>query len=143
MTGQCVVCQTPLPERARSPYCGPHFLEHKKERNREKSRRHRERESIYHPPPKSEEHHLPTETDLGWLDWMDAELGATIRQVVDLLKQGRPGLDPEVAELALWGLHRFDSVRGVIEEKARPVEGGRAQFSNWNGYFESVRRVLT
>jgi hypothetical protein len=144
MNRQCAACGTPLPVGARSPYCLPHYLEHQKERNRAKVRAYRERARNAPPsPPNPDQPHLPTEVDLGWLDWMDSDLGRTIRRVVGMLNGGRGTDDPEVIELAGRALQRYDSIQAAIEDRARPQQGGDWQITNWRGFFESVRRVFT
>jgi hypothetical protein len=143
MNRQCVTCGTLLPEGARSPYCLPHYLEHQKERNRAKVRAYRERARNARPtPPNPDQPRLPTEVDLGWLDWMDSELGATTRRAVELLNAGCTTDEPEVIQLAVRALHRYDSIRDAIEARARPQQGGDWQITNWGGFFESVRKVF-
>jgi hypothetical protein len=140
MNPQCLTCGSLLPEGARSPYCLPHYLEHQKARNRAKVRAYRER--ARNGPPNPDQPHLPTEVDLGWLDWMDPELGGTIRRVVGMLNGGRTTDDPEVIELAGRALQRYDSIQAAIEDRARPQEGGDWQITNWRGFFDSVRRAF-
>jgi hypothetical protein len=144
MNRQCATCGTLLPEGARSPYCLPHYIEHQRERNRNKVRAHRERSRNAPPaPPNPDQPHLPNEVDLGWLDWMDADLGAKTRRMVELLNQGHATNETEVSELALWAFRRYDSIRAAFEERAHPLEGGDWQITNWGHFFESVRRVFT
>ena len=140
MIRQCMTCQTVLPERARSPYCLPHYLEHQKERNRAKSRRHRERESIYHPEPDAPPPgRLPNEEELEWLAWLDLGLAEPIQRIVELRAAGRTIADPEVQGLARAALERYDCLRADFDERAtlRPDPQGHA--AKWRGFFESIR----
>ncbi len=144
MMRQCGGCGTALTPKGRSPFCPQCWLKHQKMRNREKVRAHRQRARSATParsesPPQP---HLPTEVDLSWLDWMDPDVGAAIRRAVELLNQGRGTDDPEVSELALLALRRYDTIRDAIEARARTQEGGDRQTTSWRGFFESVRRTL-
>jgi len=143
MTRQCVGCGIALPDGGRSPRCLGCWTGHQKERNRAKVRAHRQRAlNALNRLDATNRPHLPSETDLGWLDRMDAELGGTIRRVVEMRKGGRPPDDSYVLRLASEALHRFASIRGAIEDRARTREDGASQFTNWDGFFESVRKAV-
>ena len=143
MIRQCMTCQTVLPDKARSPYCLPHYLEHQKERNRAKSRRHRVRESLYHPEPdRQPQGRLPVEEELEWLAWLNLGLAEPIQRIVELRADGRTARDPEVVRLARAALERYDGLRADFEERAtlRPDPQGYA--AQWRGFFESIRGAL-
>lgn len=144
MIHQCVGCGSVLPRERRSPRCERCWIDYQRQRNRAKVWAYRERARLARASsPTPEETRLPNEEELSWLQWLNLGLAEPIRRIVELVGSGRPESDPEVAQLAMGVLQRYDSLRRDFEERVRLRPDPTDLAASWRGFFESIRNVVS
>lgn len=142
MIRQCAGCGTCLLPERRSELCPSCWLDYQRQRNREKVRAFRARQRIeVAPPAPSDQNRLPTADEFQWLDGLDLGLAVPVSQASNLLDEGRGTDDPEVRELLVSMLARYDALRADFESRAASIPDPEDRAGGWRWFFESVRRV--
>ena len=137
---QCAGCGVLLLDPGgRSPYCPRCWKEHQRARNRAKSERFRRHAKARALEEAEAEGRPITGTDLVWLDQLNLGLAEPFRQAIALLGSGRESADPEVRQLLLGVLERYDTLRVEFDQQAALRADPEGEAEIWRATLESIR----